>query len=182
MCVTWPTGLFKDLRSLELGFNAYSLFNLTLVLGALRESPLLENLCLLGHHCDHPDREPPVVALPSLRNCNLLGVGAIFLTWYISIPASTNPSLGIPLPASDMGQFCPTHGLSLAPCFYVLNRVSAISFSIRFDALEIRMQNNSGGALSLKKYYYGPWMNGLSVYFFFCWRTSSAGAIQNIKL
>ena len=28
------------------------------------------------------------------------------------------------------------------------------------------MQNNSGRALSLKKYYYGPWMNGLSVYFF----------------
>ena len=42
--VTWPTGLFKDLRSLELGFDAYSLFNLTLALGALRESPLLENL------------------------------------------------------------------------------------------------------------------------------------------
>jgi len=47
--VTWPTGLFKGLRSLELGFDAYDLLNLTLVLDVLRESPLLEFFRIAGY-------------------------------------------------------------------------------------------------------------------------------------
>jgi len=160
--MTWPAGLFKDLRSLEFGSDTHDLFNLTLVLDVLRESPLLENLHLTGN-CNHFDEEPPAVALPSLRNCTLTGFGAIFLIWYMDIPASTNVSLDTP-PFIGNGTH-PARDLSLAPCLHVLDQITTVSFYIGFDTIEFRAENDSGGSFNLEVYYYETLENGLSIYF-----------------
>ena len=94
--VTWPIGLFKDLRSFELGVNAGDPISPILVLDVLRESPLLENLRLIGC-CESPDGER-AVTLPSLGNCTMIGNGALSLIWYLDIPASTNVFLSTPAP------------------------------------------------------------------------------------
>jgi len=147
--VTWPAGLFKDLRSLELGFDTDGLLDPTLVFDVLRESPLLENLRLIGH-CNHLV-EPPEVALPSLKNCTLIGVGALFLLLFIDIPASTNVFLRAqPLNGDMIYVF---YDLSLAQCFHVLNKISTVSFHIGSDTIEFQAENDSGGSLNFQVHY-----------------------------
>ena len=160
--MTWPAGLFKDLRSLELGSDARDIFDPILVLDVLRESPLLESIRLTGH-CSHFDEEPPAVALSSLRNCTLTGFGAIFLIWYMDIPASANVSLDTP-PSIGSGVHL-ARDLSLAPCLHVLDQISTVSFYIGFDTIEFRVENDSGGSFNLEVYYYETLEDGLSIYF-----------------
>ena len=160
--MTWPADLFKDLRSLKLGSDARDIFDPILVLDILRESPLLESIRLIGDY-SHFDEEPPAVALPSLRNCTLIGVGAIFLIWYMDIPASTNVSLGTP-PFIGDGVY-PARDLSLAPCLHVFDQISTVSFYIGFDTIEFQAENDSGGSLNLEVYYHETLANGLSIYF-----------------
>ena len=147
--VTWPAGLFKDLRSLELGFDANGLLDPTLVLDVLRQSPLLENLRLIGH-CNHLV-ELPEVALSSLKNCTVIGVGALSLLSYIDIPASTNVFLCTQLLTGDM--IGPFYDLSSTPCFHVLDQISTVSFYIGFDTIEFQAENGSGGSLNFQAYY-----------------------------
>ena len=161
--VTWPAGLFKDLRSLELGFDANGLLDPTLVLDVLRESPLLENLRLIGH-CNHLD-ELSEVALPSLKNCTVIGVGALSLLSYIDIPASTNVFLCTQLLAGDM--ICPFYDLSSAPSFHVLDQISTVSFYIGFDTIEFQAENDSGGSLNFQAHYCQTLTIGLCMCFSF---------------
>ena len=184
VAATWPAGLFKDLRSLELGADADDVLSPTLVIDVLRESPLLENLRLIGN-CNHLDEEPPAVVLPSLRNCTLIGIGAIFLIWYMDIPASTNVSLSSPPSTSDMAEIYPVRDLSLAPCLHVLDHVSTVSFSIGSDGIELRVQNDSGGALNLQVYCHGTVVCGLIIYLillndFFCETPSKPQATKAV--
>ena len=186
VAVTWPAGLFKDLRSLELGADADDDFSPTLVLDVLRESPLLENLHLVGY-CNHLDEEPPAVVLPSLKNCTLVGIGAIFLIWYMDIPASTNISLSTPPFIGNPMEIYPVRDLSLAPCLHVLDKISAVSFSIGFDTIELQVQNDSGGALSLQVYYHETAAAALTIYFFllngfFSEATSRSQATRSFSL
>ena len=66
--VAWPTGLFKNLRSFEVGVDPEHDLSPTDVLDVLWESPLLENLHLVSSYWP-PDDEPLPIALPSLKNC-----------------------------------------------------------------------------------------------------------------
>jgi hypothetical protein len=127
----WPVGLFKDLRSFELGVNARYNISRIHVLDVLRESPLLENLRLVGD-CDLLKDEPPAVALASLKNCALIGNEAISLIWYIDIPASTNVFLSTPPLTEDKTEIYPFPNLCAAPRLHVLNGVSTTSFLIGF--------------------------------------------------
>ena len=128
--MTWPADSFKDLRLPEFCSDAHELFNPTLVLEVLRESPLLENLYLVGNR-DHFDEEPPAVALPSLRNCTLTGVGAIFLIWHMDIPASTNVSLDTP--PSIGNSIHPARDLSLG-----------IVLRLKFNCINSNIEGNGG--------------------------------------
>jgi len=184
VAMTWPAGLFKDLRSLELGSDAYYAFDPTLVLDVLRESPLLENIRLIGH-CSHFDEEPPAVALPLLSNCTLIGVGAIFLVWFMVIPASTHVSLCTPPIGNRI--IYPARDLSLAPCLHVLDQISAVFFYVGFNTTEFRAENDFGGALDLKVYHYGTVETGSNICFslltdFFCGRHSKPQAPQAFSL
>jgi len=163
IAVTWPIGLFKDLRSFELGVNAEDLISPILVLDVLRESPLLENLHLVGR-CELPDDEPPAVSLPSLRNCTLIGNGALSLIWYMDIPASTNVVLSTSPLIGDRTEIYPFHDLCLAPHLHVLDGVSTASFFVGFDTIKLRAQNDSGGVLSVQVYYYENVMTGLILF------------------
>ena len=160
---TWQIGLFKNLRSFELGVNPDRPISPTHVLDALRESPSLESFRLAGR-CELPDEEPPAIALPSLRDCTLIGNGAISLIWYMDIPASTNVSLSTPPPTRDATEVYPFRDLCLAPCLHVLDDVSTVSFFIGFDAIKFRTQNKFGGVLNIQVYYHENVLAGLMAF------------------
>ena len=158
--VTWSAGLFKDLHSFEFDTNPEDPIPPGHVLEVLRESPLLENLHLVGH-CALPDDEPPTVALPSLRNCTLIGNGAISLIWYMRIPASSNMFLSTPPHPGVTTGIYPFRDLCLAPHLHVLDGVTTASFFIEFDTIKLRTRNDSGGVLDVRVYYHENVMAGL---------------------
>ena len=160
---TWPTGLFKGLRSLELGFDPQHVISPTHILQVLRKSPLLESLHLVGR-CDLHENEPRAIALRSLRNCTLIGNGAISLIWYMDIPASANVFLSTPPRTRDTRDFHSFRDLCLAPCLHVLDEVSTASLSIGFNTIKLRTQNDSGGVLDVQVYYYESVTAGLRAF------------------
>lgn len=148
--VTCPTGLFKNLRTFELGDDTENPFSPTHVLDVLRESPSLENLNLVG--CCHPsDDELPAVALPSLENCTLAGNGAVSLIWHLGVPASAKILLTTSPPAVlGRVEFYPFPNLCLSPYFHTLDGVSTILFFIGPDEVEFKIpRNDSGGSLKI---------------------------------
>jgi len=163
IAVTWPIGIFKDLRSFELGVNAEDPIYPILVLDVLRKSPLLENLRLVGH-CELPNDELPAVNLPSLRNCTLIGNGALSIIWYMDIPASTNVSLSTSPLTNDRRVIYPFRDLLLAPHLHALDEVSTVSFSVGYDTVTLRAQNNSGGVLGIQTCYHKYMATGFMVF------------------
>ena len=165
VAMSWPTGLFKDLRSFDLGVDADDPICSTLVLDVLRESPLLENLRLVGS-CELPHDEPSPVVLSSLKTCTLIGneaLSLISLICYMDIPPSTNVFLSTPPLLGDAAVVYPFHDLCLAPGLHVLDGVSTASFTIGFDTIKLRVQNESGGILDIQVYYYENVMIGLMI-------------------
>ena len=165
VAVTWPPGLFKNLRSFELGVDAEEALCSTLVLDVLRESPLLENLHLVGS-CELPDGELPPVVLSSLKKCTLVGneaLSLISLICFMDIPPSANVFLSTPPLLGDAAVVYPFHDLCLAPGLHVLDEVSTTSFTIGFDTIRLRVQNESGGALDIQVHYYENVMIGLMI-------------------
>ena len=158
--VTWTPGLFRGLHSFELGAGPRNPFSSTRFLDVLRESPMVEHIRLVGN-CPQPHQDPPVVALPSLKNCTLIGNGAIYLIWYLDIPASANVFLSGPPPPGGKTELYPFWDLCWAPDLHVLDWVSVTSFSIDFDTVKLRAENDSGGTLDLRMYYRDNVMTGL---------------------
>ena len=159
----WPTGLFKALRSFKLGTSPRQVISPDHVLDALRESPSLETLHLVGT-CLPPGDQPPPVALPSLMDCTLIGHGALSLVWYIDIPASANVFLSTPPLTSDATEVYPFRGRCLAPRLQALGKASTVSFSIGLDTIKLQVQTNSGGTLNVQMYYYKHVMSGLMTF------------------
>ena len=86
--IIWPTGLFKGLTSFECGAIEQYPISPIHVLDVLRESPLIELICLAGC-CGPPNGiKLPTVALSSLRKCTLIGQGTTSLIRFMTIPVS----------------------------------------------------------------------------------------------
>jgi len=162
IAVTWPTGLFKSLRSFELVLNPDHPFCSTLVLDVLRESPLLENLHLVCS-CQLTNDEPPPVVLSSLKKCALVGNTTLSLIWYMDIPPSTDVFLSTPPILRDETVVYRFENFCLAPSFHVLDEVHTLSFAIRFDTINFHAQNESGGALNVQVHYYKHALVGLTI-------------------
>ena len=153
MWVTWPAGLFKNLRSFELGIDHRDDISPTQVLDVLRESPLLENLHLTGD-CDLPDEELPTVVLASLKNCILTGNGALSLVWYMDIPASANVTLRTSLSIRGRVVLYPFRDLSLALGLHTLDEVTTTFLIIGFAAIRFQAKNDSGGVVDIQVFYH----------------------------
>ena len=92
--VTWFAGSLNGHGSLELGSDADDTFDLALVLVALQKTPLLGNFRLVGRCVLSNYKKPPTVALPSLRNCTLIGHKPPSLIWtWTSLHLQTSLSL-----------------------------------------------------------------------------------------
>ena len=159
--VIWPFGLFRGIRSFELGAGPRAHFSPTHFLDVLRESPLVEDVRLVGT-CLLSMEGPPTVALQSLKNCTLIRNGAINLVWYLDIPPTASVFLSTPPRTDGDGtELYPFRDLCFAPDLQVLDQVSVASISIGFDAVRLRAQNDSGGTLTLQVYYHENTMTGL---------------------
>ena len=159
--VTWPLGFFRGLRFFEFGSNPEQSFSRIHVLDVLRKCPLLEDLRLAGHLDPYED-DPSPVALQSLRSCTLIGNGALSLIWYMEIPASTNVHISTSALVSNNMEIYSFRDLCLAP-LHVLDEVSTASFTIGFDTIQLRVQNDSGGVLSIQVYRPENAMIGLTI-------------------
>jgi len=85
----WPAGLFRGLTSFECGaIDYYPGTSPYLVMDALRGSSSIELLRLVGCVVPPPGFDPPAIALPSLRNCTLVGDGTTSSIRFITIPAT----------------------------------------------------------------------------------------------
>jgi len=150
--VTWPPGLFRGLIALEcgsLGFNSISLVH---VLDVLRDSPSIEHIQLVGS-CDIPSEfNPPAVTLRSLGKCTLDGRGTTSLVQFMTIPASALVFLRGPY--TDGGVILPEfQDLSKASGHnQVIDKVSAVSFSINDYRFRFRAKNDYGGILDIEVY------------------------------
>lgn len=153
VAVTWPVGLFKDLRSLELGVDPEDLLYISPLLDALRESPLLENLQVAGSF-SLPQRKPPTIHFPFLRNCTLIGEGPPSIIWCMDIPTTTNVSLSTAIVSDIRARIYPPKDLCSIPHIHVLDGVSTISFSIELNTIQFGVQNISGGVLHAQVCYH----------------------------
>lgn len=153
VAVTWPVGLFKGLRSLELGVDPEDLLHLPPLLDALRGSPLLENLHVAGSFL-LPRRKPPAIHLPFLRNCTLIGEEPPSIIWCMDIPPTTNVSLNTPMVSDITAGIYPPKDLCSVPHIHVLDGVSTISFSIELNTIQFGVQNISGGVLHAQVCYH----------------------------
>jgi hypothetical protein len=148
---TWPTGLFRGLISLDCGAFEHHPISPDHVLDALRESPSIESIRLVGH-CTFPQGfNPPTVPLLSLRKCTLVGHGTTFLVRRMTIPASAivflsrqfvHEAIGVPM----------FDDLSKAPGLQGIDEISAISLSINDDAFHLEAKNDHGGVLDAEVY------------------------------
>ena len=153
--IAWPDGLFRGLTSFECGVLDHYPISPPLVIDALRGSPSLEVLRLVG--CGRLPRgfNPPVVALPSLGKCTLVGDGTTSLIRFITIPTTAVVLLSKSYAtsksyANDSGSIFPNFRRhSVKPALRVLGEISAVSFSINDQAVRLRARNDRGGDLDI---------------------------------
>ena len=146
--VVWPTGLFRGLTSFECGtIDHFPVFP-DHVLDAIRGSPLIESLRVVG--CAPPIQGPdtPLIPLSSLRKCTLIGEGVASLIEFIAVPATALVTLGKPY-AFDWTILPEFSKHSVAPGLRTLGEISTVSFSINDDAARLQARNNHGGALDV---------------------------------
>jgi len=149
--IIWPTGLFKDLTSFECGALEQYPISPIHVMDVLRDSPSIEFVRLTG--CCGPSKgiKLPTVPLSSLKKCTLIGQGTTSLIRFMTVPASALVflsksfiSVGTIFPKFD--------NLSAAPGLHVLDKVSAVSFSISDHAVQLQANNARGGLFDSKEH------------------------------
>lgn len=147
--IAWPTGLFRGLISFECGTTEQYPISLGHALDALRESPSIEFIRLVGFSRLPEGLDPPTIALPSLRKCILVGDGTTSLIRFIAAPATAVITLKTSY-TDDMDYF-PTYGdNSVAPGLRILGALSAVSFAICDHTIRLHAKNDCGG-VSLAK-------------------------------
>ena len=144
----WPTGLFKNLTSLECGKFEHFPISPTNLFDAIRESPLLESLRVVGC-CVHLRGEIPPFVLSSIRNCTMVGEGGAALIRFIAIPATAIVCLGKTQTEGwdgfpEFGKYC------VGPGLRVLGEISVLSFTISDHIARLQASNDQGGTLDVK--------------------------------
>ena len=146
--VVWPAGLFKGLTSLECGtISSFPVFP-SFIFDALRGSPLIESLHVVG--CCLPVKGLNIlpVHLSSLKKCTLIGEGIAPMIRFIIVPPTALISLGKPY-VSDWTTFPHFSELSVAPGLRAIGEISSISFSINNCAARLQARNDHGGVLDV---------------------------------
>jgi len=149
--VAWPTGLFSGLTSFECGASENFPISPDHVMDALRKSPKIEVLRLVGR-CK-PHQSPPV-SLPSLRQCSLIGDGTTSLIRHLIVPASAVVFLRRPYSAG-ISTFPEPSDLTMASGLRVLNDVFVVSISIHDHAVRLQVSNAHGGVLDAEEHEIG---------------------------
>jgi len=148
LTITWPAGLFRCLISFECGAPLYPISPIH-VLDVLRESPSIESIRLTGYCNFPPGLKLRPVALRSLVECTLIGVGTTSLIRLMTVPSSTLVTLTEPY--FELGAVSRKfEDFSTAPGLHVLDGISTVSFSINDNAVRLQVKNDSGGALDVE--------------------------------
>ena len=140
---TWPIGLFKRLTSFECGDVRYNPIPPVRVLDLLRESPSIELIRLMGSRTIPPGFQPPVISLPSLKECALNGPGTTTLIRFMAIPATAHVSLK----KMYRAEFPRFEDFSAAQGLHVVEEVSTVSVSASSLEVQFQAENISGGVL-----------------------------------
>ena len=143
------SGPFKGLTSFEC--DIFDKFPTTPddMLDAIRESPLIESLRLVGRCLPPKEPDQPAIALPLLRRCALVGGGTASLIRFITVPATVVVFLGRRYANNWVG-FPWFNTLSVVPGLRVLGEVSAVSFSIDNHTARLQARNDQGGVLDVE--------------------------------
>ena len=147
--IAWPPGLFRDLVSFECGASKHHPISASHALDAIRGSPSIKFICLVGISRVPKGFDPPVVDFPSLENCTLSGNGTNSLIRFIIAPMTSIVSLS----RSHTGEesFYPNFNeCSVMPGIRLLDELSALSLSISDYAAQLQARNDHGGVLDVK--------------------------------
>jgi len=180
----WPAGLFRGLVSFECGNFDHFPLSPTHVLDVIRESPVIESLCLMGRCLPPQEPNQPAISLPLLRKCTLVGDGTTSLIRFITIPTTAVMFLGRGY-ANDWIAFPEFNTLSVTPGLRVLDEISVISFSIGDHTARLQARNDHGGVLDVEAHGLYDLSGNPPAFISFirnsfpCWRTCSG--LKTIK-
>jgi len=147
--IAWPTGLFRGLVSFECGASEHHPISAEDALDAIRGSPSIKFIRLLGFSKVPEGVYPPVLDFPSLANCTLSGDGTTSLIRFIIAPVTAIVSLSKSYTGEE-ASFPKFSDHSVAPGIRLLGKVSAVSLSISDCTARLQVRNDHGGVLDAK--------------------------------
>ena len=172
--ITWPIFLFRDLVSFEYGDSENCLISVIHVFEAIRESPSIKFIRLVGVTILPEGLVPPILDLPLLEKCTLVGDGTTSLIQFVIAPVTTLVSLSKWRTKEEV-DFPMFNDCSVAPGIRLLGEVSTVSVSIDDNTARLQARNHYGGVLDARvdglrdlsrdppKFAYALWS------YFHCW-------------